>query len=226
MARQNYTLKILCIPTTTPGTYTVKLTVQNTAGSSTATKSSYIKVNNSVISPVASFSASPTSGTVPLTVTFTDTSTGSPSSWLWNFGDGSTSNFQSMSHTYTSAGNYTVTLTATNTAGSSVSSSTINVSAISAVIADFNASITSGQAPLTVQFLDLSTGNPTTWYWDFGDGNNSTSQNPTYTYTEPGTYSVSLQASTASGQSVLTMPDYITVDGDSDSISDISSSSS
>ena len=194
------------------GTYAVKLTVQNTAGSSTATKSGYIKVNNSVTFPVASFSASPTSGTVPLTVTFTDTSTGSPSSWLWNFGDGSTSNSQSTSHIYTSAGNYTVTLTATNTAGSSVSSSTINVSAVSAVVADFNASITSGQAPLTVQFFDISTGNPTTWYWDFGDGTNSTINNPSHTYQTTGTYTVSLMASSGTATGVATKTNYIIIE--------------
>ncbi|MEW1939569.1 PKD domain-containing protein, partial [Pseudarthrobacter sp. NPDC080037] len=40
--------------------------------------------------PVASFTASPTSGTAPLNVSFTDTSTGSPTSWAWDFGDGGT----------------------------------------------------------------------------------------------------------------------------------------
>ena len=69
--------------------------------------------------PVASFGASPTSGTVPLTVAFTDTSSGSPTAWSWNFGDGSApSTTQNPSHTYTAAGTYTVTLTASNAGGS------------------------------------------------------------------------------------------------------------
>jgi PKD repeat protein len=131
-------------------------------------------------------------------------------------------------HIYTQDGNYTVALTVSNNISSNttIAASFINVSSENTLITGFSSSVTSGDAPLKVQFNDTSSGSPTAWLWDFGDGNNSTSQNPTYTYTEPGTYSVSLQASTASGQSVLTMPDYITVNDDSDSSSDSSSSSS
>jgi phosphate binding protein len=97
------------------GKYTVSLTVKNAAGSNTSTKSSYINV---VATPAAAFSASPTSGKVPLTVKFTDKSTGSPTSWSWNFGDKSTSTVQSPSHKYTKKGTYTVSLTVKNAAGS------------------------------------------------------------------------------------------------------------
>lgn len=48
--------------------------------------------------------------------------------------------------------------------------------------ADFSAIQTSGNAPLTVQFTDLSTGNPISWLWDFGDGSTSNLQNPCYIY--------------------------------------------
>jgi PKD repeat protein len=78
--------------------------------------------------PVASFTASPTSGTAPLNVAFTDTSTGSPTSWAWAFGDGGTSTGQNPSHSYSAAGTYTATLTATNAAGSTSASKTITVS--------------------------------------------------------------------------------------------------
>ncbi len=71
--------------------------------------------------PVASFTASPTSGTVPLTVSFTDTSTRNPTSWAWEFGDGETATAQNPSHTYTTAGTYTARLTVTNEAGSDTS---------------------------------------------------------------------------------------------------------
>ncbi|GAA1264488.1 PKD domain-containing protein [Arthrobacter pascens] len=77
--------------------------------------------------PVTSFTATPTSGTAPLTVVFTDTSTGGPTSWAWDFGDGETATAQNPSHTYTAAGTYTATLTAANEAGSTSSTTTITV---------------------------------------------------------------------------------------------------
>jgi PKD repeat protein len=96
------------------GKYTVSLTIKNAVGSNTATKTDYIKV---VTKPVAVFSASPTSGKTPLTVTFTDKSTGTPTKWKWSFGDGTTSTQQNPKHKYSKAGKYTVTLTVTNAAG-------------------------------------------------------------------------------------------------------------
>jgi PKD repeat protein len=80
--------------------------------------------------PVASFTGTPLSGTVPFAVQFTDTSTGTPTSWLWSFGDGTTSTVQNPSHTYSTAGTYTVSVTATNATGSSASSTrTVTASA-------------------------------------------------------------------------------------------------
>jgi len=79
--------------------------------------------------------------------------------------------------------------------------------------------VTSGNAPLPVQFTDTSTGNVTSWLWDFGDGNTSASQNTTHTYSEPGSYSVTLNASNMDEHSVLTLQGYITVTDDSGSSS-------
>ncbi len=98
------------------------LTVTNSAGTNTTTKTSYIKVtaNNTttVLKPVVSFWGSRTSGTAPLTVTFTDASTNIPTAWNWSFGDGTYSTVQKPKHIYSKAGNYSVKLTATNAAGS------------------------------------------------------------------------------------------------------------
>ena len=58
--------------------------------------------------------------------------------------------------------------------------------------AAFSPSKTSGAFPLEVNFVDRSTGNVTSWVWDFGDGNTSTEANPTHTYNDAGRYSVSL----------------------------------
>jgi PKD repeat protein len=78
--------------------------------------------------PVASFTANPTSGTVPLSVSFTDTSTGNPTGWSWDFGDGSPlSTLQNPGHNYTVAGAYTAKLTASNSGGSNTAQATITV---------------------------------------------------------------------------------------------------
>jgi len=61
-----------------------------------------------------------------------------------------------------------------------------------APVADFTAVPVSGPPPLTVQFNDLSSNNPTSWEWDFGDGETSSEQNPVHIFTEEGTYTVSL----------------------------------
>jgi len=198
---------------TTPGTYTVSLTATNAGGSSTETRTGYITV--ATPPPVAAFTANVTTGPAPLAVQFTDTSTGSPTSWLWSFGDGETSTAQNPIHTYTTPGTYTVSLTATNAGGSSTETKIdyITVEGQPAPIAAFTANVTTGPAPLAVQFTDISTGSPTSWLWSFGDGETSTAQNPTHTYTTPGTYTVSLTATNAGGSSTETRTNYITVEG-------------
>jgi PKD repeat protein len=74
--------------------------------------------------PVADFSASPTTGFVPLIVDFTDQSTHNPTAWYWDFGDGGFSAEQNPSHEYQEPGLFTVTLTATNAYGSDTESKT------------------------------------------------------------------------------------------------------
>jgi PKD repeat protein len=80
-----------------------------------------------------------------------------------------------------------------------------------APVADFNADVTTGTAPLTVKFTDASTGEPSTWSWDFGDGTTSTSASPTHTYLVAGTYSVSLTVSNYGGSNTKTNTAYVTV---------------
>jgi len=78
-------------------------------------------------------------------------------------------------------------------------------------IAEFTQNVTSGTVPLTVNFADLSTGTLTFWLWDFGDGETSTEQNPTHTYNDLGTYTVSLTATGPAGSDTITRSDLITV---------------
>ncbi|MCC4769884.1 PGF-pre-PGF domain-containing protein [Methanosarcina sp. DH2] len=156
--------------------------------------------------PVADFSSDVTSGNAPLTVTFKDRSTGDPTEWDWDFGDGNVSTEQSPVHTYTSAGTYTVKLTVSNADGAASKDGKITVfqkpePIIEPVIpvADFSSNVTSGNAPLDVSFADKSTGAPTSWNWNFGDGTNSEVQNPVHTYPSAGDYTVNLTVSNANG---------------------------
>jgi len=80
-----------------------------------------------------------------------------------------------------------------------------------APVANFSSDITGGCAPIIVNFKDLSTGNPTAWAWDFGNGSTSNKQNPSTTYFDEGTYVVKLTASNASGTHTVTKTAYITV---------------
>jgi PKD repeat protein len=173
------------------------------------------KTISSTTAPVASFSASPTSGTAPLTVTFTDSSTGTinTNGWYWDFGNGTTSTAKNGGAvTYTNPGAYTAKLTVTGPGGSNTASKAISVAASAAPIANFSARPTSGTAPLAVTFTNSST-NATSYSWDFnGDGTtDSTAQNPSYTYTAAGTYTVKLTASGSGGTNTKTQTGYITV---------------
>ncbi|NQS79056.1 MAG: PKD domain-containing protein [Methanoculleus bourgensis] len=160
----------------------------------------------------ADFTANVTYGPAPLAVAFTDTSTGEPTSWSWDFGDGSTSIEQNPVHIYIIPGTYTVTLTAKNAHGNDTRTKPEYITVASPVIADFTANITSGEAPLAVQFTDLSRGDGiTSWSWDFGDGGTSNEQNPVHTYTAEGTYNVTLTARNAYGSDKVTKSGYISV---------------
>jgi len=162
--------------------------------------------------PVADFSGTPTSGTAPLAVTFTDSSTNSPTAWSWTFGDGNSSTAQNPSHTYSSAGLHTVALTATNAYGNNTNTKTDYIAVNNpAPVADFSGTPTSGPYPLAVAFTDTSTNTPTSWSWTFGDSSTSTVQNPSHTYSSPGSYTVSLTATNPYGSDGETKTDYITV---------------
>jgi PKD repeat protein len=76
---------------------------------------------------------------------------------------------------------------------------------------DFVATPTAGSAPLAVDFADRSSGDVTSWSWDFGDGTLASLANPSHTYAAPGKYTVSLRASGSSGSAVKSITNLITV---------------
>jgi len=202
------------------GTYSVNLTVTNAVGSDSEVKAGYLVVSPAPVAPVAAFISDVQTGTAPLTVTFTDQSTGTaPLTYAWDFAnDGhDVSNLQNPSFTYRAAGTYTVKLTVTNAVGTDMETKSGYITVSPAPIAPaaaFTSNKQSGTAPLTITFTDQSTGTaPLTYAWDFTNygTRDSTSQNPSFTYQNPGTYTVKLTVTNALGTDVETKSGYITV---------------
>ena len=207
---------------TTPGSYTVALTITNGSGSNST--------NHAVIvaaTLVASFAYTPASPVVGQAVQFTDTSTGSPTSWQWNLGDGGTSASRNPNHTYATVSSFTVTLTVSNGTGSNSTSRIVNVLPAATLTASFTYNPSSPVAGQAVQFTDTSTGSPTSWHWNFGDGGTSTVQNPTHNYAAAGPYTAALTISAGSNSNntsqtitvVLEAPGYY-IDTNNPSASD------
>lgn len=193
------------------GAYTVVLAASNAMGTSTKVWSACVTVT-SALPPAADFSGQPLSGEAPLAVAFTDLSANAPTSWQWSFGDGASSITQSPTHTYAEVGSYTVSLTVTNASGSDTEEkANYIVVGTPGPHADFTATPTSGQPPLTVQFTDTSTNGADIWSWDFGDGGYAHEQHPQHTYTAAGSYTVTLTAWSEAGTETATKPGFITV---------------
>jgi YVTN family beta-propeller protein len=193
------------------GGYTVNLTVVNNMGSNATSKYGYVLVSggSGFVHP-ASFSSDVTSGSAPLTVVFKDD--GYAGIWKsWSFGDGSNENSgpyddselitEYTTHTYEKPGKYTVMLWYDDRGGNGIITKYhyINVTVPVKPVASFTMDKLSGPKLLTIAFTDKSTGNPNSWFWNFGDGANSTDQNPTHTYSAAGTYTVNLTVSNGNG---------------------------
>lgn len=133
----------------------------------------------------------------PLQVYFFDHSVGNITNWEWDFGDGAISNELNPVHNYNQAGEYLVCLKVEN---SDTSAQCLHFICETIILNDsmichseFLAVVDSNSnAMYRYSFIDLTTGNPDGWVWDFGDGNYSQEQHPEHTYEEAGTYQVCL----------------------------------
>jgi PKD repeat protein len=168
------------------GDYTVCSYIQNPCGVDTVCTS----ITVCAYAPAAGFSSNLTG----MDVSFTNTSTNAQS-WLWDFGDGDTSTLQNPTHTYGTAGWYTVTLIASNPCSPHDTLTDSILVCMDPLAGVFTAS--NVNTP-TVSFTDGST-HATNWNWDFGDGDSSTTQNPTHNYLSNGNYTVCLIASNLCG---------------------------
>ena len=194
----------------TPGTYSVSLTARGPYGIDVETASALIVVSEPP--PLAEFLASSTAGFAPFAAQFTDQSSGIVTSRTWAFGDGGTSDEENPLHVYSQPGLYTVELAVEGPHGSGNEVKTDMIRVYDpAPVADFGATLTTGVAPLAVQFSDASQGLVTSWAWSFGDGASSSESNPEHVYLVPGTYGVSLTVAGPYGSHTRTRSAFVTV---------------
>ncbi|MBL7927790.1 MAG: PKD domain-containing protein [Bacteroidia bacterium] len=170
--------------------------------------------------PLASFAASNVSFCDSVCISFADSSINSPTSWQWVFtgANPATATVQSPTNIcYNVPGTYDVTLICSNAAGADTLTLTnyITVNPCHMPVVQFYASDTLLCEESCISFFDLSTNNPTQWFWTFNGAmqpDTSSLQNPTLIcYNTVGTYTVTLTATNAQGSTTATYTSYITV---------------
>lgn len=199
------------------GTFPVSLIVEQDDCSDTLNRSVTLVDN-----PIADFDYGPIAGCYPLDVDFNNLSqyTGTVD-FLWDFGDGSTSTEENPTHTYTANGLYDVELELRTTSECIDTVFKLEVGAIDISLDSSKNEIQFSASPLQacpgtpINFFDSSTyeGNAD-YYWDFGNNQLSTEQNPVFVYNDTGKYSVGLILITKDkciDTLVKTFPDYIEI---------------
>jgi len=190
---------------TQPGLYTVTLTSTSNQGCVTSI-SNPIRI---ITVPTSQFDLNTNSGCAPVTISMTNQSQFYAASFAWNFGNGQTSADENpqpviLPGSLQSDTSYIVSLTVSNICGSSTFLDTVVV--LSNPVAFFGPSTYQGCSPLTVNFSQNSFGLPTSYFWDFGNGNtaqtaNAPAQIYTYTGSSDTTYYISLTVSNPCGTS-------------------------
>ncbi|MEM7510067.1 MAG: PKD domain-containing protein, partial [Bacteroidota bacterium] len=155
--------------------------------------------NDSLTFPTVNCDATNTSGLAPLEVFFIAVATDpngndNDITYSWDFKDGNTATGNKVSHIFTETGNYTVELTVMDSEGNEVTCEEILIEVKprpGAPTVSCSANPESGPAPLNVNFSVAATdpdGGPLQYFWDFGDGDTTSAQNLSHTYTMPGEY--------------------------------------
>ncbi|MCK6684186.1 MAG: PKD domain-containing protein [Thermoanaerobaculia bacterium] len=190
------------------GTYEIKLEASNAHGSSTRRK--WIPAG---VPRAASFTSSPAAPSPGQAVDFSDRSSGLVTGWTWTFGDGGSSSVQNPSHVYQNAGSYSVKLVVSYANGTAETTRQVAVTNTAPLAADFS---WSPEVPLInqpAQFTDRSTGQPTSWFWSFGDGETSTQPSPAHTYRSAGLFTVALTVKKGSSIETKTRDLYVRTTG-------------
>ncbi|HWB63124.1 MAG TPA: PKD domain-containing protein [Chitinophagales bacterium] len=173
------------------GTYPVTLTATTALGCSNTVQQNFTAWPQ----PVASFTVAPVCfNGVSQFVNNSAISSGNITNYAWAFGDGATSAQVNPAYTYAAPGTYMAGLIVQSDSGC-LDTANMAVTVYPNPVANFN--IAPACAGSTTAFTDASTiatGSTLQWNWDFGNGQNSVSQNPVNTYTTPGVYTVTLIA--------------------------------
>jgi PKD repeat protein len=208
----------------TAGTYAVSLIV-TTSGGCRDTIVQNIVIKNT-ITPVADYTASTYQPYVGQPVNLVDQSLYNPTTWEWTitpstytFLSGTSANSPNPVIAFNALTTYTVKQKVINSAGSdSVSKLFITKNYIKPV-ADFTGSPLTVKAGQSVAFIDLSSNDPSSWLWDFGDTTSglmdtSTMQHPFHQYNNPGSYHVTLTSTNPAGSGSKTVNNYVLVTDD------------
>jgi serine protease len=185
------------------GNYLVTLTVIDDNNNEAISSREIVATMPANQPPIASFTATPTTGMAPQLVSFVPTASdpdGTIVQYFWDFGDGVTIKGRAANHTYHEPGTYIATLTVTDNDGAETAvSAEIVITGPppnQAPTASFTASPETGEAPLTVSFnasgSSDSDGTISTYSWDFGDGMTSSGVTRSHSYSTAGTYLVKL----------------------------------
>lgn len=186
-----------------PGSYSVTLTVSNDLGSDTKTYAFELAGK-----PESGFTYTQNENTV----SFSGGDSDHPFSW--DFGDGATSMESSPSHTYEAEGSYLVTLTQSNPCGATVTTETVEVSAVPVASIQV-VSVSQSCAPSVVNYTSAYTADSYNYSWSFpgGEPASSTEASPQVTYSAPGVYAATLTVSNTDGSDTQTMENAVTVLG-------------
>lgn len=191
----------------TTGTYSVLLTAQTAGG---CTDTALLELDVHVPAPGFSYTDATC---LNQTVHFTNTSSPTPVESHWDFGDGTTSADFNPDKVFDKTGSFTVSLINIFSSGCSDTVQHV-VTIATAPTADFTSDDSLRcDAPLTVNFKNKTTGSASGYIWDFGDGDTSSSANPSHTYSKKGSFTVTLTATNTNGcADVLEKIKYVNIE--------------
>ncbi len=190
---------------TSPGEYSVSLTVSGPSGSSSYAQPITVDARRP---PIAAFDASPLSGPAPLQVQFGNRSTGNIASFVWRYGDGNENRSDmNPSYTYAAEGSYIVELVLNGPDGQSSASKQIIVSAeqIDAPVARFEIDVSDDHAPISLRLINTSNGviDSIVWSLNGADLQPDSDGNATTEILEAGDYLVQLAVAGPGGSDTI-----------------------